>query len=456
MGKAVCTTIVLVVLFIPILAYSDSGTTADIPITGSEKPVTLNDLLGTSTLITVVLKDSQARDTNLTLSEVCPDRIIVMTSKGEPIPYLADSIERIEIQGGEIMPRRAVQMDIQLLRPEHQRVVERAWARIRDIFENTNDDQHLKILAATLLTLSNEGKAHDYLRKLAEANDLEVQLTAAGCLFLVGDAVSEALIRQGLDSGNRRARIKAAGLAGLTGYKDVIPVLQNMFKDRAVELSTPAGRALARLQDRSAIPRLMEMIFELHAEKGETAVFGLTRLADSGVIQEIKDKIVETEGMVRFRLVRVLYNLDDPEGITELRSIFKRYPTLAPEVALLLAQKEDWEATQFLRSRLARREDPTQENQIYRSRNAQALLQGGDPSALAVFQELLRSDNEEVTKQVFKSAVEVGQPRFLTLLQPAIENVDKKFALNAATAVIALALPDFRNRLLAYREEFRE
>ena len=103
---------------------------------------------------------------------------------------------------------------------------------------------------------------------------------------------------------------------------------------------------------------------------------------------------------------------------------------------------------------MCRREDLTEANLSYRARNAQALLKGGDPSAMAVFQELLRSDDPAITNLVFRLMAELGEARMITLLQPSIENVDKEFAVDACKAVVALALPDFRERLLSYREEF--
>jgi HEAT repeat protein len=431
---------------------------AEVPILGTESKVSLSDVAGTPTLVTVILKESGARDANLQILEVREDRIVVLTSKGEAIPYLLDSIESIEVQGGAVEVRRAPQIEMQVMRAEHQRIVDRAWSRVREIYDAASDDQDLRIQAAVLLALTNDSGAHNYLRQLAESNDIMIQLQAAGALFLVGDVLPEALLRQGLDSGNRNARSFAASLAGLTLFKDGEELLRVMSQDRAVQLSAPATRALARLGDQSIVPRTMGMIMELHEEKGEAAIFALTQLAASNpdIVDQIKFRLLEADGMIRYRLVRILYNLKDPLGIDELKHIFKNYPTLTPEVALLLAHEGDWEATQYLKTRLGRREDPTEPNLRFRARNAQALFAGGDPSAMAVFQELLRTDNDTVIRDVFNLMTELGNPRLITLLQPSIENVDQQFAMGACQSVIALALPQFRERLILYRAEFKE
>jgi HEAT repeat protein len=152
--------------------------------------------------------------------------------------------------------------------------------------------------------------------------------------------------------------------------------------------------------------------------------------------------------MERCRVAEVLNNLKDPAGEKELKTIFTDIPTLAPDVALILGKQGNFEATQYLRGRLARREDPTDSNLLYRARNATSLYKGGDPSALAVFQELLRIKNARVRSLVCGLFVEMGDRKLLVILQPTIENVDVDVALNACIAAGAIAMPDFRGRWL--------
>lgn len=220
-----------------------------------------------------------------------------------------------------------------------------------------------------------------------------------------------------------------------------------------MELSAPAARALARLGDREIIPRLMAMLDESNETKGRAAVFSLVRLGGADVLQQMKEKLGESEGMIKLRVVSVLYEMKDPSGLDELRKIFKDYPTLAPEAALVLTKNADWEATQFLRSRLTRREDPTDANLIYRAETAAALLVNGDTAAQAVFQEILRSDSAKAKKRVFELFTDIGSVRLISILQKDIENVDKQMSLDACEAVATLALPAFRSRILEMRIE---
>lgn len=428
----------------------------DVQILGAEKAVSLQDIAGTETLITVTLKSSGAQDRNLILLEAYDDRILVRTSRNEEIPYLLDALESVTLQNGLVERRHTQEMEEQVLRAEHQRVVDRAWVRIREIYNEAHDNQELRIHAAVCLTLIGDQEAHDYLRQLAESNDIITQLVAAGALYVAGGEVPPSLLQQGLESGNRNARAMAASLAGLADFDKGMEFLNDLFQDRATQLSAPATRALARLNQKRIIPRVMEMLHELHEDKGQAAIFALTKLAegDDEVIHQLKMKLLDAEGMIRYRIVRILYNLGDPDGAKELKNIFENLPTLTPEVALLLARDNDWDATQYLRNRLARREDPTIPNLKYKAENAQALLASGDASAMAVFQELLRNEEPEVYKHVFVQMTELGNPRLITLLQPGVETIDRDFAFGACQTVIALANAPFRERLGLYREEF--
>ncbi len=220
-----------------------------------------------------------------------------------------------------------------------------------------------------------------------------------------------------------------------------------------MELSAPAARALARLGDREIIPRLAAMLEEPNEAKGEAAVFALSHLGGDDIALDMNAKLGETEGIVRYRALRVLYRMKAPGVMDQIRKVFKDYPTLAPMAALVLTKEGDWEATQFLRTRLTRREDPTDANLIYRAQAAAALLQNGDPSTLAVFQEILRSNSLKAKQKVFELFTDIGSVRLIPILQPSIENVDKHISLDACEAVATLAMPTFRTRIQEMRTE---
>lgn len=429
-----------------------AGVGQTVPVTGVEGK-TLKDLEGTSTLVTVVLKDSSAKDSNLRVLEVHSGDLVVLTQNNERFCYLFEDIQEVRVQGGKVEPRRLILPKMAALRAEDQKIVDRAKSRAREVYAASNDNQDRKIRAAVLLSLQDDPAALEYLRTLAESNDMKTQLEAARALYLVGDRISETVIRAGLESGNRVARARAAMLAGLSGYHEATDLLNTMFMDRAAELCAPATRALAYLQDRSITPRLIQLVGDSNPIKSEAAMFSLKRLGGEDVTEQLLARLSVAPPQERYRIAVVLHAMGLEEGRRELAAIFREVPTLTPEAALILARDKDWDATQFLRARLARRENPTLENLLYRARNAASLFIGGDPSALAVFQELLRESNAEVKHLICDLVIEINDRRLLAVIQPLLENIDNDLAISACTATMAMAMPEFRGRLLDIRDE---
>ncbi|MGI6746303.1 MAG: hypothetical protein ACOX45_09275 [Acutalibacteraceae bacterium] len=104
-----CTVVVFAGLF------SLTAISAPVPITGTSQSVSLSDLVGTRTMLTVVLKDGDAKDSNLKLAEVRDDRLVFLSTTGEIVPYLLDSIASIEVQDGVVQQRRAPDLESQVL-----------------------------------------------------------------------------------------------------------------------------------------------------------------------------------------------------------------------------------------------------------------------------------------------------------------------------------------------------
>lgn len=439
----------IVWVLVAVLAVSAVGQ----PITVSGvQGKSIKDLEGSPTLVTIVLKASGAKDANLRIIEVHQNDLVVLTQNNERYSYLFEDIQEVRVQGGKVEPRRPVLPKMTTLRAEDQKVVDRAQTRTREIFSASNDNQDRKILAAVLLALEEEKDALDYLRSLAESNDMKTQLQATQALYLVGERVSETVLRAGLESGNRAARARAATLAGLTGYHESGDLLHSMLKDRSAELSSPAARALARLGIRDIIPRLMQLLADSNEDKASAANAALKILGGDDVVALLKERLQVAQAQERFRIAATLHEMGYDEGKNVLVSTFRDVPTLTPEAALILARDKDWDATQFLRARLARRENPTPENLLYRARNAASLFVGGDPSALAVFQELLRADNTEVKHLVCSLATEINDRRLLPIIQPVLENVDADIAMSACITAVTIAMPEFRERFLQVHE----
>lgn len=418
-----------------------------VPVTGAPG-ASLRALEGTPTLVTVVLKGG-AKDANLQILEVHDRGITVLTSKGEPIPYLFDSIAEIQVQGGEIK-KREIQVKSDVLPAPAQEVVDRALARCQEIFGGSAADQETKIEAATVLAAADNQEAAAYLNQLLESNDLQAQMDAARALYLAGLEVPQRIIQRGLESGVRKIRGTASLLAGELNLSTYLPMLKTMMQDRTPEISGPAARAVARLGDREAVPYLLTMLGSRDEIKGDAAVWGLAQLNPPGLGEQLRVRLQKAEGMERYRIVLVLHAIKDPEGRKLLMDIFRDVPTLSFEAALILAsQDKEWEALEYLRARLNRREDETEANLVNRARTAAALLSSGDPQAKAAFQELLRSDKLAVKRAVYDGIMEAGDHRLLTIVRVGIEATDARAAMAACKAAAAIGYPRLRERLLS-------
>ena len=413
---------------------------------------TIYDVAGTSTLVTVKLKEADALDSNLRILEVHDEGsyFSVLSEDNERSAFLFSAVKEIVVQGGKVKTKKVLLDQSRMLRPEEQKVVKRAYSRARELYNAANKKQRIKMRAAMLLAVNRDEEARDYLEQLAASNDLRTALQATLYLYMVGDVTpNKKLLTDGLNSGNRRARAEAATLSGLFKDDTNEGILSRMIQDRSADLAAPAARALAMLDNRDCIPTLLRMVTELNPDKGDAAVFALSTLGGEDIAQQMKVKYSGAIGETRFRIAHVLYNIGDPMGRELLQNEFLQVPTLAPQAALILAKEGDWDAMRLLRDRLNRRFDPLEKILKSRADAAVAVIAGGDNAPIAVLQDLLRSEKAIVRTYTCWKIVQLGNKQLLPITQPCIESSEDPVAMWACMTAVGLADPDgFRDRLL--------
>jgi HEAT repeat protein len=426
---------------------------AQVPVVGGSG-ATLRDIAGTETMVTIVLKGTGAEDPNQRVKSAQGGYLTVVNAEGEENFYLLSDVLEIRVQGGEVKTEPFALPGSKGLTSDQKQVVGRAVAKTRAVFDASDQNLTLKMQAAMLLIVGDDGEHQEIGRKelmdYTEGNDLSTALRAARALFIAGDPEpARSLVGPGLDSENWRTRSLAATLAGFVGEKDdtILLALNDMLRDRSGDSSAPALQALARLGVRDVIPSAIAMLDD-RKDKAEAAVFALSHLGGEDIIQQMKVLAQgEESGLVRFRAIRVLWALDDPLGEELLRDEMMEIPTLRVDSAILLASEGDVKATSVLRERLSRRYDLVESTLTLRAEMATALLMGGDRTEIGVLQELLRSKMPTVEKYVCELLPKTGIQGLIAILQPTIESNDHEVALAACHAVLALSHEEFRERV---------
>ncbi len=439
-----------IVVFLNLSIFVFMAFAQDIKISGGK---TLSELLNSNSLVTVILKNSGAKDINLELVETHDQYLAFETERGDRITYRLDQISEIIVQS-EKKERPTLQISPGVtLRTEDKLTVERAWTRLDEIFKSSEGNQDLKVECAVLLVLHGSQEALEYLQKLIDSNEITTQLVSARGMYLTGNQVPTALLRSGLEHGNRSVRIQSAILSGLVGYRDGIPSLMNMLQDRSGEISGPSARALAYLGVREIIPKLLEMLLSQNEEKSESAVYALVTLGGEDIREQLLQMIPRLEGMAKYRAVKALFYLKEPQGKAMLSQLYDEQITLRPEIALVLAKEQEWKSQQFLRARLTRRENPTDVNFIYRAKAITALYQGGDPTVLPKYQELMREGSPNVRKEICYLIFKLGDKNLLKILPSSIESRDIEVAFESCRAAVGVTLPAYRERYIRLRGE---
>lgn len=413
----------------------------------------LRQIEGTATLVTVVLKDTEAEDANLRVREVHGDYITFVDADGVKTHYRHEDIKEVRVQGGvvpvqEFKPSTSVGLSAQ-----HQEDIQQLARAAREVFDENTDNQGLRIRAAGILLAAGQGNGEEgpeaYLDRLARSNDTEVGLEAGYRLYLGGGEVPESLMRSGLEGGNPRVQAEAAYLSGLTGVHASDARLYRMLRDRAAEYASPAARALGLLGERDAIPALLDMIMSDDSEKGEAAKFALIHMGGEDLRTQLRIQLQDAEGFPRFRIIQALYHLGDPEGRDLLREESMSVPSTRFRAALILAPEGDMKAMQVLREFLSERYEPDATVMLVRrAQAAAALLAADDRTVLGVLMELRQVDDEEVQRAVHDLIAETGKDWLVNLTIPGLDSADAETRLLAARTVLALLEDDFRQRLL--------
>ncbi|MEA3366227.1 MAG: hypothetical protein U9Q79_11365, partial [Candidatus Hydrogenedentes bacterium] len=123
----------------------------DIPITGVEG-ATLEDLAGTPTLVTIVIKGRDAEDPNLQITELGPNYLSVLNpDTGDRHAYLFEDVEEIRVQGGKLEAKIFQRDAERALTQAQEGLLNRAIRQAAEVFQKENQNQPLKMDAAMII-----------------------------------------------------------------------------------------------------------------------------------------------------------------------------------------------------------------------------------------------------------------------------------------------------------------
>lgn len=428
--------------------------------------VTLEDLIREKTYVTFVLK-SGARLTNTRITGVFETTIAFKELDKEPSAFTLSDIQEIRVQEARLPPRRVYALGSSLSEDELI-VVERAAERALEIFKASKGNQGIRMEAALVLAAStheSKSEALRYLQGLAAGNDVPTAMAATMFLYLAGIPADPDIIQGGFQSGNRQTRASAARLAGLTNNETFLPEVRTMLRDSMVEIFPSAAKAIGRMGGRSDLPELYGALHALTEVKGEAAVFALSLMGGEEVHQEMLEMLDKSKGVEWFRVLRVLYALDDDRAKELMKTEALLQPAYQRVAALLLAADEVREGTLFLRDYLEKAEDPVLKNLNFKAKVAETLYMTGDIHAKNLLQELVnirpntiyargRTADEkykariatEIQLHAVRLIGDTGARGLLSLLAGPLESVDPYVAITACTAATAIGNPEFGAR----------
>lgn len=433
----------------------------------SSDGATLNDLMREEALVTVVLKGSLARVSNLRITGVHKETIAFESLSGSPLAFLISAIQEIRVQNSRINDSRRGKAE-GTLTADDRATVNRATERTLQIFRASKGNQSRRMLAAMVLTASehaSKANAQRYLEELAAGNDTPTAMQAGQLLYLTGTPPSDELLQEGFFSGNRDARAQAARLASLTDKKAFLPEIRIMLRDPAIEIFPAAAIAVARMDDRKGIQEIYDALRALRDAKADAAGTALSILGGEDVRQEMLSMLATSRGMEWFRIVHVLYNLGD-SGSKELMLEALRLPAFQRTAALILAKDGDLEGLEYLREHLKKQQDPNIANLLYKANIAMILYLGGDIQAKVLLQELIdikpsiiyargRTGDQaykeetaaDIQQGVCMKIAASGAKDLISMLAGAVESSNSDVALAACTAVMAIANREFGERM---------
>lgn len=433
---------------------------APVPVTGGS----LEALEGSSTLVTVVLKSSYARDMNLTVTSVEDDLIRFTDETGASVVYQIADIAELRVQRERVEWSSGIASS-PLQREDVAGALRKTSGLAEQLFKSAGHPA-IQILASELAGATGSADAVAVLERTALSDNLAIAVAARQSLYILGRNPTGETLKQGLNASDRATKGDAAHLAGLVGLESLQNEVIELVKDPAPRVFEGAAYGSGYYKDRRALPYLLRALNTTDAEKADAAVFALARIGGEDVLREMRTRIQTASGSEWYHAVRVLYLLGDPRGVELLRGELRGSSPYAVQTALMLADDDYWDANVFLRKYLDDNRDASPEAFRLRIAAAALLLSKGYVQAKAYLREVLAIDpnsiylrgqisdeqahiaaHAELKVQLCMELAVRADASMLQLLLTSLEDQNPVVSLCAGRAVVAISNPEYKRRL---------
>lgn len=440
---------------------------AEVPVTGGGAD-SLEALAGGSTLVTVILKTSLARDMNLTVARVEGPLIVFNDENGQFVVYQAADIREVRTQRGRVDNPGGIVFASPIVRADVAGAISKVGGRAAKIFERSGGNPTLRDLAAEVAGATGNTDAIAYLEREALSDEPGAALSATRALYALGQTPRPETLKNALRSGDRNLIRSAAVLAGIGGVESLREQSVVLVKDTAPEIYIGGAYAAGYFREATAIPYLLRGFVTSHEKKAQAAIFGLASIGDQEVRREMRTRLQTSGGNEWFYAALVLYRLGDREGVDIMRRQVAENGPHAFKAALILVQEDYWDANVFLRRYLDDYSDTSPEAFGARVTAAATLLGKGYVQAKVHLRDIFTMDSSDiyirgqlnnkgalnralVTLKI-EACLELGRNgdvSVLPLLDAVLDDSNPIVVLMAGRAIVAITNPAYRERIFA-------
>lgn len=316
--------------------------------------------------------------------------------------------------------------------PALREVAAEAFGRIKDHRAamplsrlQKDDDPGVRRAAVVALGALGHRSALKALVAALSDSDEDVRLAAVRALAENPDRRAAPYLAKLLRDSSREIQLECIHALGLCADSERAQDLQVFLNCDDEELELAAVEAVARLGDRTALPRLLEMLEQATGAESDERwacriVDALRRLKDPRAVLPLIELLGSRSDRVRTRAAEALGAIGDPTALEPLADRFGQEPstTALAGIVKALGELKDVSALPVLRQALEKA-DPV------RCKAIAALAEIGGPEAVRLVTDQLNHPSGPVRYQAVTALGRIGSAMSTTHLEPLVTDADE-------------------------------